>query len=68
MKLIFKKSMTEKLSEAIHEAMREKKIIEKILLTTRELNDLEDENTFTLPYYKNRMTSFMGIPIEREER
>jgi hypothetical protein len=64
MKLIFKKSVKNKLFELIHEAVAESKEIEKIILTENELDRLKNDCRHPYDVKSKGIATFMGYPIE----
>lgn len=72
MKVVYRKKMTELLEEAICEARRQNKEIEKFLLTTEEMDRL-DRETRMVARYRTPMVQypsgvlFKGIPVEHYE-
>lgn len=73
MRVIYRKTMTEQLFEAISKAKKENREIEKFVLTASELERLERENCRELIRPRHPMvkfstgTVFCGIQIEVEE-
>lgn len=74
MKVIYKKSMVDKINEKIYEAKMLNKEIDKIILTPEEWEDLRKELqilcTYTVPYYSaehcglgGAVAKFEDIPI-----
>jgi thiamine biosynthesis lipoprotein ApbE len=73
MRVVYRKTMTEQLFEAIAKAKKENREIEKFVLTASELERLERENCRELIRPRHHMvkfstgTVFCGIQIEVEE-
>ena len=69
MKVIYKKTVSEKIHEARREAIANGKEIEKIILTPLEYELLRNENSHIYKtWYLNdiQFNSFFGIKIEKE--
>jgi len=73
MRVVYRKTMTEQLFEAIAKAKKEKREIEKFVLSNTEMDRLKAENHRDLlcPRYPmvrySTGTVFCGIPVEVEE-
>lgn len=66
MRLVFQKSIRERLSELIFKAHADRKEIEKIVLTRCELERLQYDCGFD-PRPNGAIATFMGYPVEEEE-
>ncbi|WP_019406207.1 hypothetical protein [Stutzerimonas stutzeri] len=73
MRVVYRKTMTEQLFEAIAKAKRENREIEKFILTRAEVDRLERENCPDLIRPRHQMVKystgivFCGIQVEVEE-
>ena len=73
MRVVYRKTMTEQLFEAIAKAKKENREIEKFVLSNAEMERLERENCREMLRPRHPMvkystgTVFCGIPVEVEE-
>ena len=73
MRVVYRKTMTEQLFEAISKAKKENREIEKFVLTTCEMDRLKVENHHDLLCPRHHLVKystgivFCGIPVEVEE-
>jgi len=69
MKVIYKKTILDKIHEAIRDAMDENRQIEKIILTREEFQELRGElrNYYNKIIYTDEPEVVYGVPVMKEE-